>query len=275
MLHYEYLEWPDYYVPFSTRSVRELIRALFNIPPQVGPFVVHCRYVLFFLYRLYYLSRTNCELPTSLSILQFGYCACVKSVSPALNLYPRIPCKRSLFTWAGAPKCLPGKAYSILNTSLFIYCVLFLCLQCWHRKNRNLLHDWSHPSSSSLWRLGSSRYWKHGATVQIAAWWDGANQGKIHVFVLFHVYSIDFFVIVDLSRRRFSAGDLLCNCHPNRNNIDSSMTLLFKSLRTTSALGWDQRVLCSPEVLHVTFESNHCSTNSNQSFLFKVFYFYG
>ncbi|KAG0578237.1 hypothetical protein M758_4G007400 [Ceratodon purpureus] len=42
VLHYEYLEWPDYYVPFSTRSVRELIRALFNIPPQVGPFVVHC-----------------------------------------------------------------------------------------------------------------------------------------------------------------------------------------------------------------------------------------
>lgn len=42
VLHYEYLEWPDYYVPLSTRSVRELIRASFNIPPQAGPFVVHC-----------------------------------------------------------------------------------------------------------------------------------------------------------------------------------------------------------------------------------------
>lgn len=42
VLHYEYLEWPDYSVPLSTRSVRELIRALFNIPPRTGPFVVHC-----------------------------------------------------------------------------------------------------------------------------------------------------------------------------------------------------------------------------------------
>lgn len=50
VLHYEYLEWPDYYVPLSTRSVRELTRALFNIPPRAGPFVVHCRYTLFVLW---------------------------------------------------------------------------------------------------------------------------------------------------------------------------------------------------------------------------------
>ncbi|KAG0618217.1 hypothetical protein M758_4G047300 [Ceratodon purpureus] len=42
VVHYEYLEWPDHYVPPSTRSVRELIRASFGIPPQAGPFVVHC-----------------------------------------------------------------------------------------------------------------------------------------------------------------------------------------------------------------------------------------
>jgi len=42
VVHYEYLGWPDHYVPVSTRSVRELIRASFSIPPRAGPFVVHC-----------------------------------------------------------------------------------------------------------------------------------------------------------------------------------------------------------------------------------------
>lgn len=46
VVHYEYLDWPDHFVPTSTRSVRELIRALFNIPPQAGPFLVHCRCTL-------------------------------------------------------------------------------------------------------------------------------------------------------------------------------------------------------------------------------------
>lgn len=46
MVHYEYLEWPDFSVPPSTRSVRELTRALSSIPPSAGPFVVHCRYSL-------------------------------------------------------------------------------------------------------------------------------------------------------------------------------------------------------------------------------------
>lgn len=46
VVHYEYLDWPDHFVPPSTRSVRELIRALFNIPPQAGPFLVHCRCTL-------------------------------------------------------------------------------------------------------------------------------------------------------------------------------------------------------------------------------------
>jgi len=68
VLHYEYLEWPDYYVPLSTRSVRELIRALFNIPPRAGPFVVHCRYTLFVLWK----HRNFC-LPADSSIVQFFY----------------------------------------------------------------------------------------------------------------------------------------------------------------------------------------------------------
>ncbi|XP_073394366.1 protein-tyrosine-phosphatase PTP1 isoform X2 [Physcomitrium patens] len=42
LAHYEYLEWSDYGVPDSTRSVCELIRASFCIPPSAGPFVVHC-----------------------------------------------------------------------------------------------------------------------------------------------------------------------------------------------------------------------------------------
>ncbi|KAH9537671.1 hypothetical protein CY35_16G065300 [Sphagnum magellanicum] len=42
VVHYEYLDWPDTSTPSSTRAVRELVRALYSIPPQAGPFVVHC-----------------------------------------------------------------------------------------------------------------------------------------------------------------------------------------------------------------------------------------
>ncbi len=43
VVHYEYLDWPDFSTPPSTLAVRELVRALYSIPPQAGPFVVHCR----------------------------------------------------------------------------------------------------------------------------------------------------------------------------------------------------------------------------------------
>jgi protein tyrosine phosphatase len=80
VLHYEYLEWPDYYVPLSTRSVRELIRALFNIPPQAGPFVVHCRCTLFIscIRSTIYLPQasTSCNVPYHLFIgLLFLVCS--------------------------------------------------------------------------------------------------------------------------------------------------------------------------------------------------------
>ncbi|CAK9208557.1 unnamed protein product [Sphagnum jensenii] len=42
VVHYEYLDWPDFSTPPSTLAVRELVRALYSIPPQAGPFVVHC-----------------------------------------------------------------------------------------------------------------------------------------------------------------------------------------------------------------------------------------
>jgi hypothetical protein len=219
VLHYEYLEWPDYYVPLSTRSVRELIRALFNIPPQAGPFVVHCRCTLFIscIRSTIYLPA-NCETPTSFNIMQ---------------------CTLSFIYWAPFP-----------------------CLQCWHRKDRNLLYNWSHPPPDSLWWLDCSRYWKHGAPVQIAAWWNGANEGKILGYVNLYIWCFP------------NVHEPYCAiCWPNRNNTGSSTRLWFKSLRTTSAVGWDQRALCSPEEV---VGSRHCSLNSNQGlflFLLKVLSF--
>ncbi|KAH7432061.1 hypothetical protein KP509_07G006300 [Ceratopteris richardii] len=38
------LEWPDYGIPSSTESVREMVRTNYRIPSNFGPFVVHCRY---------------------------------------------------------------------------------------------------------------------------------------------------------------------------------------------------------------------------------------
>ncbi|XP_057836833.1 protein-tyrosine-phosphatase PTP1 isoform X2 [Cryptomeria japonica] len=42
VLHLQYADWPDHGVPESTNSVRELVKMLYLIPPNLGPFVVHC-----------------------------------------------------------------------------------------------------------------------------------------------------------------------------------------------------------------------------------------
>ncbi|KAH7421752.1 hypothetical protein KP509_13G073800 [Ceratopteris richardii] len=41
VLHMQ-LEWPDYGIPSSTESVREMVRTNYRIPSNFGPFVVHC-----------------------------------------------------------------------------------------------------------------------------------------------------------------------------------------------------------------------------------------
>lgn len=48
VLHLEYFEWPDFRVPSTTVSLREMMRSLQFIPVDAGPFVVHCRFVLTF-----------------------------------------------------------------------------------------------------------------------------------------------------------------------------------------------------------------------------------
>ncbi|BBN13667.1 hypothetical protein MPTK1_6g05440 [Marchantia polymorpha subsp. ruderalis] len=42
VLHLEYFEWPDFRVPSTTVSLREMMRSLQFIPVDAGPFVVHC-----------------------------------------------------------------------------------------------------------------------------------------------------------------------------------------------------------------------------------------
>ncbi|KAI5070203.1 hypothetical protein GOP47_0014546 [Adiantum capillus-veneris] len=41
VLHMQ-LDWPDYGIPTSTASVREMVRTLYEVPSNFGPFVVHC-----------------------------------------------------------------------------------------------------------------------------------------------------------------------------------------------------------------------------------------
>ncbi|MCO5612282.1 hypothetical protein L7F22_066547 [Adiantum nelumboides] len=41
VLHMQ-LDWPDYGIPSSTASVREMVRTLYKVPSNFGPFVVHC-----------------------------------------------------------------------------------------------------------------------------------------------------------------------------------------------------------------------------------------
>ncbi|KAL6504573.1 tyrosine protein phosphatase 1 [Orobanche gracilis] len=42
VLHVQYPEWPDHGVPKDTIAVREIFKRIFNVPPSLGPIVVHC-----------------------------------------------------------------------------------------------------------------------------------------------------------------------------------------------------------------------------------------
>lgn len=46
VLHIQYPEWPDHGVPNDTLAVREMLKRLYHLPPDLGPIVVHCRYIL-------------------------------------------------------------------------------------------------------------------------------------------------------------------------------------------------------------------------------------
>ncbi|KAI5668340.1 hypothetical protein M9H77_18193 [Catharanthus roseus] len=42
VLHIQYPEWPDHGVPKDTLAVREILKRIYNVPPSLGPIVVHC-----------------------------------------------------------------------------------------------------------------------------------------------------------------------------------------------------------------------------------------
>ncbi|OIW12583.1 hypothetical protein TanjilG_04747 [Lupinus angustifolius] len=42
VLHVHYNEWPDEGVPKDTFAVREILKRLYHLPPNLGPIVVHC-----------------------------------------------------------------------------------------------------------------------------------------------------------------------------------------------------------------------------------------
>ncbi|KAG6624978.1 hypothetical protein CIPAW_16G063800 [Carya illinoinensis] len=42
VLHVQYPEWPDHGVPKDTFAVREILKRIYNVPPNLGPIVVHC-----------------------------------------------------------------------------------------------------------------------------------------------------------------------------------------------------------------------------------------
>ncbi|POO00248.1 Protein-tyrosine phosphatase [Trema orientale] len=42
VLHIQYPEWPDHGVPGDTLAVREIFKRIHQIPPSIGPIVVHC-----------------------------------------------------------------------------------------------------------------------------------------------------------------------------------------------------------------------------------------
>ncbi|GER47990.1 protein tyrosine phosphatase [Striga asiatica] len=42
VLHVQYPEWPDHGVPIDTLVVREIYKRISNVPPNLGPIVVHC-----------------------------------------------------------------------------------------------------------------------------------------------------------------------------------------------------------------------------------------
>lgn len=44
VLHIQYAEWPDHGVPKDTVAAREILKRLYQVPPSLGPIIVHCRY---------------------------------------------------------------------------------------------------------------------------------------------------------------------------------------------------------------------------------------
>ncbi|XP_021647534.2 protein-tyrosine-phosphatase PTP1 isoform X2 [Hevea brasiliensis] len=44
VLHVQYTEWPDHGVPKDTLTVREILKRTYQVPSNLGPVVVHCRY---------------------------------------------------------------------------------------------------------------------------------------------------------------------------------------------------------------------------------------
>ncbi|XVF63249.1 hypothetical protein PTKIN_Ptkin09bG0072600 [Pterospermum kingtungense] len=42
VLHIQYPEWPDHGVPTNTVAVREILKRVLQVPPNLGPIVVHC-----------------------------------------------------------------------------------------------------------------------------------------------------------------------------------------------------------------------------------------
>lgn len=47
VLHIQYPEWPDHGVPRDTIAVREIFKRIHRVPPNIGPVVVHCRFILY------------------------------------------------------------------------------------------------------------------------------------------------------------------------------------------------------------------------------------
>ncbi|KAG9444158.1 hypothetical protein H6P81_015498 [Aristolochia fimbriata] len=42
VIHIQYPEWPDHGVPGNTLAVRDILKRLYHVPPDLGPIVVHC-----------------------------------------------------------------------------------------------------------------------------------------------------------------------------------------------------------------------------------------
>ncbi|KAG0498441.1 hypothetical protein HPP92_002732 [Vanilla planifolia] len=42
VLHVHYTDWPDHGVPHETNTVREILKRIYHIPPELGPIIVHC-----------------------------------------------------------------------------------------------------------------------------------------------------------------------------------------------------------------------------------------
>lgn len=42
VLHIQHVDWPDHGVPEETDSIRDILKRLYNVPPDLGPIVVHC-----------------------------------------------------------------------------------------------------------------------------------------------------------------------------------------------------------------------------------------